>query len=200
MVEEHSGAWQSASTDYVNLAKLLYGLSAREAAGGDGNCSAYVLAGIPMLFSALRCLMIELDGGMIRPGLPNTVALQALDETRNDVIALRQRLQPSTLLDDVQLLYEVRNEIIHPAHRPGPERNGTPGYLLRLRDEGLLQTTGQDVDYPWPSQLHSHRLFRWACELFARLTAELLEDAMTGDRDWDAFMLKSYSDFESYAS
>src|SRR4051794_2295941 len=64
LVEEHSGSWASSSQDFVYLAADLFGQSAKYAKEVNGNCSPYVLAGIPMLVSALRAFLIELYSGI----------------------------------------------------------------------------------------------------------------------------------------
>ena len=71
MRENHSGSWGTSSQDFIYLAKLLYGHSAEYAKRcSDGNCSAYTPAGIPILFSALRCLLIELNADIFHMVAP----------------------------------------------------------------------------------------------------------------------------------
>jgi hypothetical protein len=129
-----------------------------------------------MLWSALRCLLIELNAGLYlwNIGQENQVRLEALSKSANDVDFINDHyVLPPDLAENLRLLLEVRHEIIHPASRPGPEVSHTPGYLQSLRDRGLLQSTGTEADFTWIAQLQSHRLFRWAFETIAN-TAELL--------------------------
>lgn len=71
-MEDHSGAWGTSSQDFIHLANLLFEKSAAYAKHVDGNCSIYTWAGIPMLFSALRCLLVELNEGSLTASRPNT--------------------------------------------------------------------------------------------------------------------------------
>lgn len=152
---------------------MLYQLSADYAAAHDGNVSIYPLAGIPPLFSALRCLLIELNGGMYGE-LPRQAVLDELARAGNDVaVILANYSLPNDLKDRLLLLLQVRHEVIHPAHLPSGGESGTPDYLKPLRAAGLLQSTGAAADYTWISQLQSHRLFRWAFET-VRQTVEVL--------------------------
>lgn len=159
----HSGAWATSSQDFARLANLLFDESVRYANTRDGNCSVYALAGIPVLFSALRCLLIEMNAGVWNASQPHREVLDHLANTGNDVeVILNHYTVPDKLQQSLKTLLEIRHEIIHPAHRPGPEASGTPGYLVSFRETGLLQSTGEVTDFAWISQLQSHRLFQWA--------------------------------------
>ncbi len=161
LTEEHSGAWASSSQQFVDLATELYKQSADHAKQIDGNCAPYALAGIPMLLSAVRCFLIELYSGVFTGEL-NPAALSSLAEGSTDIVALRNEGVAPDLLEEFELLVQIRHEILHPAHRPGPEPDGTPRYLGKLKQAGLLQSTGRESDFVWISQLQSHRLFGWA--------------------------------------
>jgi hypothetical protein len=166
--ELKSGAWGSSSADFVHLIRSLLEHSKAYAARFDGNCSPYSLCAIPMLLSSLRCLVVEYAS------FP-PVDADALDELAapDDLgkMLTRYGVEPP-LRSDALLLQEVRNEIIHPAHRPTGSPDNCPDYLRPLKDRGLLQSTGRvDSDYMFLSQLQSHRLFKWAC----RVTADLAE-------------------------
>lgn len=163
VLEGKNGAWGSSSQDFLRVANLLYESSVVDAKRTGGNCSIYALAAMPMLFSALRCLLIELNAGMHGGSPKNGEILADLADLPNDIeVVLKHYPVSPDLRQKLLLLGEVRNEIIHPAHRPGAEKNGTPTYLKPLRDLGLLQSTGRDTDYIWISQLQSHKLLTWA--------------------------------------
>lgn len=160
--ESHSGSWGTSSVEFVHLAGLLYRHSAEYATRFDGNCSAYTLAGIPILFSALRCLLIELNANISLSGRAQPSVLKELAQSSNDIeVILNHYSIPLKLRNRLRLLVQVRHEIVHPAHRPSGEVGNTPAYLKRLRHEKLLQSTGGVSDYSWIEQLKSHRLFRW---------------------------------------
>ena len=157
-----SGSWGTSSQDFVYLAKLLYGHSAKYAKRFDGNCSAYTPAGIPILLSALRCLLIELNADIYHTGRANQDVLEELAKSANDIeVIFKHYSIPTELHDRLELLVQVRHEILHPAHRPSGDVRNTPAYLAPLRRAKLLQSTGVKNDYIWLDQLRSHRLFSW---------------------------------------
>jgi hypothetical protein len=191
----HSGAWASSSQDFARLATLLYGHSKRYSEQHDGNVSIYALAGIPVLFSALHALLIELSSGIYSDLALDLDALGTLAITANDVTFIVDNYTvPRELREDLEMLAEVRHEIVHPSHRPGPERHNTPAYLVRLRDQALLQSTGNEIDYVWISQLQSHKLFRWAFTTVADTVGLLLE--AHGAAAWAMGLVATYRDFE----
>ena len=83
--DSRSGPWGSSSQDFVHLANLLYRDSANYAKRFDGNCSVYALAGIPMLLSAMRCLLIELNADISLTGRVNHALLRDLASSSNDI-------------------------------------------------------------------------------------------------------------------
>lgn len=161
ITEGYSGVWASSSQDFVHLARMLYKLSADYARETDNNCSIYTAAGIPMLLSALRCLLIELNSDMY-----SNVKILCLDDLANSANDIKLVINnydlSDSLKEDLMVFVELRNEIIHPSHKPTDTNNNTPSYLSSIRDKGLLQSTGEASDYVWISQLQSHRLFEWS--------------------------------------
>ncbi|MBK9306016.1 MAG: hypothetical protein IPM58_02750 [Nitrospira sp.] len=199
VANHYPGVSGTSSQDFSHLAKLLFQTSAEYAKNADGNCSIYTLAGIPILFSALHCLLIELNAGMWANSHFDKTTLVELAKSGNDVsvIAKCYPTFPDKLRQKLDLLIQVRHEILHPAHRPGPEeKNNTPEYLVSLREAGLLQSTGNDVDYIWLSQLQSHRLFRWAFNI-VRDTVDTLLRLHDFHADMTAGILQSYSTDET---
>ena len=173
--EAYGGSWGSSSQDLVRLARLLHSASSRYAEASTGRDSPYTLAGIPVLFSALRCVLTELNGGLWAPLPTDSTIRDALATSANDVVVLREYYKlPSTLLRDLDLLIEVRHEIVHPAHRPGPERDNTPDYLRSLRDANLLNVRDAGEGPIWLDQLQSHPLFTWAFQTIRETVAVLL--------------------------
>lgn len=195
--ESRSGPWGTSSQDFVHLADLLYRHSADYAKGVDGNCSVYALAGIPMLLSALRCLLIELNANIYLTGRADQTLLAELADSSNDIkFILNHYPIPLQLRDRLELLLQVRHEILHPAHRPIEDAGNTPAYLEPLRKDKLLQSTGSNTDYIWLEQLKSHRLFRWAFETIKETVAVLVQA-----HKLPAFaaegLIASYSDYEA---
>lgn len=118
LLKEHSGAWGTSSVDFVVLVRDLYRLSKQYAESFDGNCSRFTYCGIPMLLTAIRCLMIEYESS--HP--TDYDALKVLSEPGDLVNMLKHYKTPDELLQEAKDLNEIRNEIIHPAHLP----TGTP--------------------------------------------------------------------------
>src|SRR5580658_3115912 len=166
------GAWGSSSADFVHLILSLLEHSKAYAARIDGNCSPYALCAIPMLLSSLRCLVVE------HASFP-TFDADALDELAapDDFgkMLTRYRVE-DPLRSEALLLQEVRNEIVHPVHRPTGPPDNCPDYLRPLKGQGLLQSTGRvDCDYIFLSQLQSHRLLKWACRVTSDLAAKVIQ-------------------------
>jgi hypothetical protein len=179
LVESRSGAWASASQDYMQLCHMLYQQSCAYAEAHDGNVSPYPLAGVPLLFSALRALLIECNSGMFGKAPAGNATLQRLCDDPNELLLLREQYSftNEAVMDNLALLYEVRNEIVHPAHRPAGTKNNTPPYMVPLRELDILQSRGEgsEGDYGWYAQLQSHKLFRWVCEQVAHAAAGVID-------------------------
>lgn len=176
LTESRGGVWASSSQDYVHFAYLLFEQSALYAKSIDGNCSPYPLAGIPILCSTLRALLIEGNSGMYGAG-KNLDLLSKLAGSVNEIAIFSEQYSISrSLREQLTLLSEVRNEIVHPSHMPVGTSHGTPSYLILLRKSGLLQSTGCEVgDYTWIAQLQSHRLFEHAFKTVEESASIILE-------------------------
>jgi hypothetical protein len=179
----HIGAWSTSSQDYVVLATQLFSRSAHEASlHKRGNASAYVFGGLPLLFSALRAFLIECNGGMY--GVESDqVALSRLAKEQNEIALLREGYGLTIqLLEKLSLLYEARNEIIHPSHRPSGATDSTPNYIRPLKELGVLETTNDPrSDYPWMFQLQSHRLFSFAFSVVEETIAAIIAKHSASD-------------------
>lgn len=174
LLEDAPGAWGSSSQDFAYLVRLLYRHSDEYAHAHDGNVSLYVLAGIPMLFAAVRCLLIELASSLLCGSTRDLSRLQTLATSDNDIEqAISHYPVPDALAADLRLLVQIRHELLHPSHRPVGTPHNSPSYLDGLRQRTFLQSTGKIPDYIWVDQLKSHRLFRWAC-----ITVEGLVDIL----------------------
>jgi hypothetical protein len=107
---------------------------------------------------------------MFRPksGLHNIVALPTILEQRYGVTG--------SLLEDFKDLYEIRNELMHPAHLPPGTPDNWPEYLRRIKYVVLLNTTGRpDGDHHLLGQIASHRLFRWAMGIANRVFQAIVQ-------------------------
>lgn len=174
LLENRSGASGSSSADLMYLVRLLYAHSAKYAVQIDGNCSPYVLAAIPMLLSSLRCLVVEYASYPPR----DNVMLDGLTQANDFAKMLERYGIDDALRSESLLLHDLRNEIIHPAHRPSGTPDNWPKYLRVLKDKGVIRSTGRkDSDYIFFSQLQSHCLFGWSW----RVTRDIVERVLESD-------------------
>src|ERR1039457_3171453 len=170
LTDRNPGQWATSSQDYLLVVSKLFALSWREAKRyANGNWSGYLYAGIPLLISSIHAFMVEYEN-MLRPKSDLTKILDppAILERRYGVAG--------SLLDDFKDLYEIRNELMHPAHLPPGTPDNWPEYLRRIKDIGLLNTTGRsDGDHHLLGQIASHRLFRWAMGIANRVFQAIVQ-------------------------
>jgi len=193
------GAWASSSQDYLRLAVDLYRLSSEYAKKYDGNVSMYPIAGIPLLISTIRAALIEANSGMFGLGQDKS-SMACLASDQNEIGLIREKYVKANteVAVDFALLYEVRNEIVHPAHTPAGTKHNTPKNMLPLRERGLLQSAGREEgDYTWISQLQSHRLFRWSFFTVERV-AEVVLGQHYSRQDSRAAHFQSYQAYRKY--
>ncbi|VAW97786.1 hypothetical protein MNBD_GAMMA20-1253 [hydrothermal vent metagenome] len=164
-----SGTWGSSSQDLVRLSTLLIESSKDYALKYDRNISIYALAGIPVLFSALRALLLEANNGMYGRGKSES-KLHDLNKINELKFVDKYYNLGNDALENLRLAYEVRNEIVHPSHMPAGTPDGTPEYLSVLRKRGLLQSG------IWLDQLQSHKLILWIAEVIKNVASKVLEE------------------------
>jgi len=125
-----------------------------------------------MLLSSIRCLVVEYAS---YPPV-DASTLRALTKPADFAMILKRYGIEDPLRSDALLLEEVRNEIIHPAHRASGTPDNWPDYLRALKERGLLQSTGRShSDYIFFSQLQSHRLFSWSWQITRDIVKRILE-------------------------
>jgi hypothetical protein len=169
--QRKSGAWGTSSQDLLMVVANLFRLSEQEASSRpDGNTSRYVYAGIPLLLAAAHSFIIEYEGMM------NVGPMPANLSKREPLVKLMEGYgATSDLLTDLGDLVEIRNEIIHPVPLPAGTPDNWPHYLRRVKQKGLLTTTGNpDADYIMMGQIASHRLFKWAIEVTKQVYAVIV--------------------------
>jgi len=100
-------------------------------------------------------------------------------------------------MDGSKLLYEVRNEIIHPTHMPSGTLNNTPSSMSILREMNLLNSTMKsDSDYIWIDQLKSHKLFYWAFSVIEEVVTVILRKHYSIEDNWYSEHLKTYATYK----
>lgn len=188
IINPKSGVSGSSSQDLVKINYVLIVQSKEYAEKYDGNISIYAIAGIPIMFSALRALLLEANSGVF--GISKKDRLEDLADGMSEVKFIgKHYLVDATTMEDLNLAYEVRNEIAHPSHLPAGTNSGTPAYLSTLSDRGLLQNG------IWLSQLQSHKLYIWVCEIFAKIVPLIIE-AHHSNPSFKAMHLESWKRYE----
>ncbi len=182
LTTDFPGVMGSSSADFMRLVRLLYGHSAEYAAAHDGNVTPYTLAAIPMLFSALRCFVIEYESHW--PS--NSEALSDLKDIGDIGRILDRYGVEDPLRTEAFFLREIRNEILHPVHRPTGTKDNWPGSLREVKNMGVLQSSGlPDADYIMMAQMGSHRLFGFACGV----VRDIVSTIIASDRRKQSFFL-----------
>ncbi|MGH9878255.1 MAG: hypothetical protein ACRD5H_11505, partial [Nitrososphaerales archaeon] len=101
------------------------------------------------------------------------------------------------VIRDLELVIEVRHEIVHPMPFPTGTQWNVPSNLLRLHQMGLLISTGQsDSDYTFCDKLRSYALGYWCWEV-VETCADLLVEHLKPDQQaaWTARNFSAYKDF-----
>jgi UDP-N-acetyl-D-mannosaminuronic acid transferase (WecB/TagA/CpsF family) len=181
------------------LATELYALSATDASRNKKQASSFVLAGIPLLFSSLRALLIECNARMYGFEMSAAV-LTRLAKEQNELSLLREHYTlNATLAEELARLYEVRNEAIHPAHRPSGTLDYTPEYLRPLKALGVLVSTGDPrSDFTWMHQLQSHALFRFSFSRVEQVVEAILAYHEAQDPHFECRNLQTYQRYKSF--
>ena len=169
LLEHRTGVAASQSGKFVDLVERMLVLARMEAASKKNkNFSIWTLAAIPLLFSALRCLSIEYERFFHKPREEIKNIMKMLTGNGPDLVQLMDEVYfiENPLRQDILDLYEIRNEIIHSSTTPTGTKDNWPDYLRRIKEKGLLETTGEkNSDYDMLSQCCSLRLLEWACRI-----------------------------------
>jgi hypothetical protein len=172
---EPKGGWAgTSSTDLFFLAEKLYGQAKSEAESLDGNTSSYVWAALPILLSGLSATLVEQEAMLANQRQEERV--QVLIDTAYLPEQFNRLYRVSgELIEDLKILVELRNEIIHPAHMATGTPDNWPETLRAFKQRGLLSSTGDPTsDYLMLEQMKSLRLLEWAFEVVGRLRSVVL--------------------------
>lgn len=171
ITQRKSGTWGTTSQDLLFVGVRLFRLSREESScRPDKNTSRFVYAGIPLLLAAAHSFAIEYEAIMNLGAVPAELSKDSL------VSLMEKRYGVSgDLLQNLQDLAEIRHEIIHPIPLPTGTPDNWPDYLRRVKNKGLLNTTGDpNADYILLAQIASHRLFAWSVEVTKSLYSAII--------------------------
>ena len=169
------GGWAgTTSTDFFHLVNKLCERARAEAKSLDGNTSSYVWAALPILLSGLWATVIEQEAMFLHQRKPDRVQVLIDVQYLPDQFVRLYGLS-GELLDDLKILVDLRNEIIHPAHLPTGTPDNWPDSLRAFKQRGLLSSTGDlRSDYLMLEQMKSLRLLEWALAVVERLRSIVL--------------------------
>lgn len=185
VTQRKPGAWGTTSQDLLYVAVRLFRLSREEASSRpDKNTSRFVYAGIPLLLAAAHSFAIEYEGIMNLGTVPAELSQDSL------VSLMEKKYGVSgDLLQSLHDLVEIRHEIIHPIPLPTGTPDNWPDYLRRVKDKGLLNSTGDpNADYILLAQIASHRLFAWAVEVTKRLYRAIINSNVAKAQVFQPFL------------
>lgn len=157
-----SGVSICTSQEIMCVVKKLFKHSAFELTDTP-NFSEYTIAAIPLVFSSLRCLSIE--HSYFHP--QDDEALSAMKNSEDFKALLEHYKIEGSPKSDAELLYEVRNEILHATFLPTGTPDHWPDYLRELKEKGILLSTPDDGErhYAMYHQICSHQLFEFAFQV-----------------------------------
>lgn len=143
-------------------------------------------------------MLIEANSGMYGKGIDQD-ALNKLSDTASEVSFLAKKYRLSEeQRSHLALLYDTRNEIIHPSHMPAGRSHETPVNMMRLRELGLLQSMdAEGGDYTWITQLQSHKLFQNAFTAMENVATIVLKEHHT-EGDTLTLHMQSYTRYREY--
>ena len=186
-IEQPRSGRAASHVDFLVLTEQLLHHS-KERFKRSNNHSPYVLAGIPILLSMIRALVIDCETMS-----PNKADIAFLTKGKDIQIILDRYDIEGELRENAEYLIELRHEIIHPMHISITTKDHWPDYLRTLKDKGLLNSSGQesgDYDFFW--QMQSHKLFVWAhnvtWEIATQIIARYIKTADNGTILYGAFM------------
>ena len=172
---ESKGGWAgTSSTDLFFLAEKLHGQAKAEAESLDGNTSSYVWVALPILLSGLSATLVEQEAMLANQRKPERVQVLISVPYLPDQFVQLYGVK-GEILEDLKILVELRNEIIHPAHMATGTPDNWPETLRAFKQRGLLSSTGDPTsDYLMLEQMKSLRLLDWASTVVGRLRSIVL--------------------------
>jgi len=182
---QRSFAWISffqdlVSSAYVLLEKASAERSMSEYKSQGGHYSIHAAGSIVLVTTAFDQWLNEccLSLDVAYPGLRN--AAPDLD-TVQKYVTLCTIISPGTTVEtlDLQMAWDVRNEIVHFLPRTTSAGDTWPSWLVELERRGLVQSrklphrSGDANDLP--SKLHSYKLCYWIWQIMAASIEQVLE-------------------------
>lgn len=221
LVNPKRGAWGSFSVDLLLTAKLMLAASLEDRIGNadppaGNHMSKHVVGSTVLLIAGFESWINETLAHLSTydPSLRELGNASLLKKYRGScawsgggsipltdvaTLAQAQGLDFDQTTRNLELVIEVRNEIVHPMPFPTGTQWNVPGNLLPLHEMGLLISTGQpNSDYLFSDKLRSYALGYWCWEV-VDTCAYLLVEHLRPDQHaaWTAQNFSAYRDLRS---
>lgn len=218
LVNPKSGSWGSFSADLLLTAKLLLAGSLEDRKDNvdppaSNHMSKHVVGSTVLLIAGFESWLNETLAhlSIYDPDLPTLGKDSLLEKYKKlcawdgagrisltDVVTLAQAqgLDFNQPTRNLELVIEVRNEIVHPMPFPSGTQWNLPNNLLPLHEMDLLISTGQpNSDYTFSDKMRSYALGYWCWEVI-ETCVHLLVEHLKPDQQaaWTARNFSAYKD------
>ena len=219
LVNPKSGPWGSFSTDLLLTAKLMLASSVEDRKGNAdpppcNHMSKHIVGSTVLLIAGLESWLHETIAHLSTtydPPLRQLSKVPLLEKYKElcawggaghisltdvEILAQAQGLDFNRTTDNLKLVIEVRNEIVHPMPLPLGTPSNVPTNLLPLHEMGLLISTGQpNSDFAFSDKLRSYALGYWCWEV-VETCVHLIVEHLKPDQQvaWTAPNFSGYKD------
>lgn len=172
------GMWTVLSSGIKSKIKVLLNRSHQNKK--DGKLIFETIYGIPLIFSCMRSMCIEIENTKVRFKKPQ-YSSELLDffksgDNKNDIKKIAKFYNlGETIKQDLHYAIEIRNEIIHPSPYPEDGHN-LPPYLDYFLPKKILWSPPLENfahDLFWYFQ--THELFEWMVQLFIQVSKSVYD-------------------------
>lgn len=157
-----NGGWGTTSSTYFYVVHQVFGESDKASHRDPEQRSVWVYAGIPVLLAGVESYLIQ-HQHLLKDssGMKVLAGVDPLKEV------LTFYALPAELQTDMEVLIEIRNQIVHPSPLPFGQPEW-PASLKRLHDLKLIEGNTPESGTDALAMLGSHRVFEWAVERCAQ--------------------------------
>jgi hypothetical protein len=176
-LKPNRGRWTILSEDFGCLIHNELKISCER---NNINCKNYVpVFTIPMLFSFLRSFSIEVENFReLEYGYKSSLLIKLESSSSNDALLICGYYHiPKEIIKKMELLTQIRNEIIHPS--PYPENGSNlPEYLYKLKELNILwEPSSYFLVHNILDYFCSHELLKWGVTIVLDISEIMLQQA-----------------------